>query len=460
MLYESAIRVFRDRPLLFLFGFPVFLAKGKSKFKQWLAAHSRIHPKTLPYNLELLSWLQEERSSGRRLILCTASDISIANEIAQYLGIFDEVMASDGFINLAGEKKAAALEQKFGPFKFEYIGNSYPDLEVWKRAHYAVVVNAHQSLISRVSEVCEIRLTFPPKSYSFMTAIKLFRLHQWLKNLLLFVPLIAGHNLFNGGDWLLLISAFIAFGLCASSVYISNDLLDLESDRIHPRKRNRPFASGLIPIWIGFILAPILLFSGIGIAANIGMQFLLWLLVYFILTTAYSFGIKRLILIDCLVLALLYTLRIVAGAAVIMNNLSFWLLTFSLFLFLSLAFVKRYSELEIQILGGGNKVHGRGYYTSDATLIQTMGIVAGYISVLVLALYLNSDSVLKLYHAPSLIWGAVLVLLFWISWMWTQAHRGLMHDDPLVFAVKDLTSQVAGFIFALVLFFSAVGLPW
>ena len=285
-------------------------------------------------------------------------------------------------------------------------------------------------------------------------------MHQWLKNLLLFVPLFAAHQFSNHEVWLSLLLAFLSFSLCASTVYIANDLLDLESDRLHPRKRKRPFASGAVPAYVGVLLAPCLLIVSLALATLVGGNFLSWLILYFLLTCAYSFGLKRLMMLDCLTLAMLYTLRIVAGTAAAGLAHSFWLLAFSVFLFLSLAFVKRYAELEIKHLDGKEKVHGRGYYTTDAPLIQTMGVTSGYVSVLVLALYLNSEAILKLYRTPEYIWGAVPVTLFWISWMWMQAHRGNMHDDPLVFAVKDKASLLAGLTFAAVILMGTIGVPW
>jgi 4-hydroxybenzoate polyprenyltransferase len=281
-----------------------------------------------------------------------------------------------------------------------------------------------------------------------------------MKNLLLFVPLLAAHKLTNLDTWLALILAFFSFSLCASSVYIVNDLLDLESDRQHPRKCDRPFASGLVPTWMGIVLAPLLLLSSLTLAQYVGGTFLPWLLFYFVLTCAYSWGLKRLMLVDCLTLAMLYTVRIIAGAAAASMALSFWLLAFSVFLFLSLAFVKRYAELQEQLLNGKQKAHGRGYYTSDAPLVQMLGIASGYAAVLVLALYLNSDAVVQLYRAPEFVWGAVPVILFWVSWMWMKAHRGEMHDDPLVFAVKDRASLISGVVFAAVLATGTVGRPW
>ncbi|MFI4919455.1 MAG: UbiA family prenyltransferase [Legionellales bacterium] len=286
------------------------------------------------------------------------------------------------------------------------------------------------------------------------------RVHQWLKNLLLFVPLVAAHQLTDANAWFVLMLALLSFSLCASSVYISNDLLDLASDRLHPRKQQRPFACGQIPIWAGLVLAPLLLLISLGLGVCVNNGFLTWLLFYFLVSCVYSLALKRLILVDCLALAILYTMRIIAGAAAVSIMLSFWLLAFSVFLFLSLAFVKRYSELKVQHTHSEDKLHGRGYYVSDAPLIQTFGVSSGYASVVVLAFYLNSNAVLTLYKTPECIWGAVPILLFWISWMWMQAHRGKMHDDPLLFAIRDRASLFAGSVFVGVMGLGTLGFPW
>jgi 4-hydroxybenzoate polyprenyltransferase/phosphoserine phosphatase len=459
MLHESALRVLRDNPFDTL-RIPYWLSQGKAVLKRHLADRTDFDPTSLPYNHDLLDWLKVQRAQGRKLILCTASDRTIAIAISEHLGVFDEVMASDGTTNLAGKHKAEALEQRFGHAGFDYAGNSSTDLAVWQRARRAVVVNASADLAKKAGACCEIEQVFTSPTVGFTDWRRVLRVHQWMKNLLLFVPLFAAHQLTSLDTWQALILAFFSFSLCASSVYIANDLLDLESDRQHPRKRNRPFAAGHVPAWIGVLLAPLLLLSSLALARHVGGTFLPWLVFYFVLTCAYSWGLKRLMLVDCLTLAVLYTLRIVAGAAAASMALSFWLLAFSVFLFLSLAFVKRYAELEVQLLNGKQKVHGRGYYTSDAPLVQTLGITSGYAAVLVLALYLNSDAVVQLYRLPEFVWGAVPVMLFWVSWMWMQAHRGNMHDDPLVFAVKDKASLLAGVAFAVVLAIGTVGWPW
>lgn len=459
MLHETVLKVLREKPWDILW-IPIWLSKGKAVLKQRLVQRSHFDPKSLPYHAELLDWLRQERAGGRKLILCTGSDRSIAESIAGYLEIFDEVMACDGSTNLVGSHKARALEQRFGRTGFDYAGNSNADVAVWKLARRAVVVNASADLARKAARFCEVERTFPAEALDLAVWRRVLRVHQWLKNLLLFVPIFAAHQLTSPDTWAVLILAFFSFSLCASSVYIANDLLDLESDRLHPRKRRRPFASGRVPAWMGVALGPLVLLIGFGLGSYVGHNFLPWLAFYFVLTCAYSWGLKRLLLMDCLTLAMLYTLRIVAGAAAAGMGLSFWLLAFSVFLFLSLAFIKRYAELEVQLLRGEKRVPGRAYCTSDAPLIQTLGVTAGYASVLVLALYLDSEAVIRLYRTPEFVWGAVPVMLFWISWMWMQAHRGKMHDDPLVFALKDKVSLVAGIAFALVLGIGTVGWSW
>ena len=459
MLHESALRVFRDKPFDILL-IPFWLIKGKAILKQNLATRTSFNPEFLPYNRELLMWLQQKRAEGRKLVLCTASDRSFAISIAKHLGIFDEIIASDGSINLSGSHKAEILEQRFGRGGFDYVGNANADLLVWERSRHAIVVNASSDLVNKAGRICKVEQEFPKKASGFTAWRRVFRLHQWLKNLLLFVPIFAAHQLTSIDIWATLTIAFFSFGFCASSVYITNDLLDLENDHQHPRKQKRPFASGRVPVWVGVAVAPILFLISSILGSYVGGSFLGWLIFYFVLTCAYSWGLKRLMLVDCLVLAMLYTLRIIAGAAVAGHTLSFWLLAFSVFLFLSLAFLKRYAELDNQLRSGKQKAHGRGYHSSDAPLIQTLGIASGYASVLVLALYLNSESVVILYQTPELVWGTVPIMLFWISWMWMQAHRGMMHDDPLVFALKDKASLLSGVLFSIVLGIGSVGWPW
>jgi 4-hydroxybenzoate polyprenyltransferase len=369
-------------------------------------------------------------------------------------------MASDGVHNLSARHKAAALKERFGHQGFDYAGNSADDLPVWSEARHAIVVNASTSVQRLARECCEVEKEFPSLSSHAGALPSVLRMHQWLKNLLLFIAPLAAHQTPGADLSSMLLLAFFSFSLCASAVYIANDLFDLDSDRHHPRKRLRPFASGRVSVAKGVVLFPLLLLNAFLFAIPVGSAFVGWLLFYFLLTCAYSWSLKRVVLIDCLVLAMLYTVRIIAGAAAAGISLSFWLLAFSVFLFLSLAFVKRYAELKTQADVGRDHAHGRGYWTSDAPLVQSLGITSGYAAVVVLALYLNSDAVVKLYQQPVVMWSAVPVMLFWISWMWMKAHRGEMHDDPLLFAVRDKASLLSGCAFALVLFIATRGLAW
>lgn len=458
MLQETCIKVVGDHPLSLLRISGLLLA-GIAPMKRYLAERAVFDPETLPYNDVLLAWLRAQKDAGRSLVLCTASHRSVAEPIAAHLGLFDRVLASDGQTNLSGRDKADLLVAAYGREGYDYVGNSRSDLPVWQAARRAVVVNASAAVRVRAEAQGNVAEVFPRPRRSLLVWRRVLRLHQYLKNVLLFVPLIAAHDIANVASLKTLAVAFVAFNLCASSVYIANDLLDLESDRLSPRKCKRPFAAGTVPIWQGVVLAPLLLAAGFGLAGWISAPFLTCLSVYFAITCLYSWKIKRVVLVDCLVLTMLYTLRVIAGIVAVRLEYSFWILAFSIFLFLSLAFVKRYAELQDMVLHGKTRAHGRGYHTTDAPLIQIMGISAGYAAVVVLALYIDSQTAIRLYRMPECVWGAVPIVLLWISWIWLQAHRGHLHDDPLVFAFKSRFSILLGVIFATVLTLGTVGLP-
>ena len=458
-LHESLLGLMRHHPVALLH-LPRWLLHGKAQLKKQVAQRAQINIETLPLNEELVTWLRDQQATGRRIVLATGADASIADQIARRVHLFDEVISSDGTLNLAGSNKAIALQERFGTKGFDYVGNSPKDVPVWQHARHAIVVNAPNGVTNRAHAVSEVTKVFPAPSRSLRTWLRMLRVHQWLKNLLLFLPIVAAHEVTNSTKLLQVGTAFMAFSACASAVYLANDLLDLESDRRHPRKQRRAFAAGQIPLWVGALLAPVLLVIGVSLTGVVGTTFLQWLLVYVAITFAYSLGLKRIAIIDALILAMLYTLRVVAGAAATDTPLSFWLLAFSIFFFLSLAFVKRYAELQTQLIESGEKAHGRGYSTSDAPIVQLLGVSSGFAAVLILALYLNTTTVHDLYKSPQIVWGAVPVMLYWVSWIWLKAHRGEMHDDPLVFAVRERSSLVAGAAFAGILAIGAVGWPW
>ena len=448
LLVESALALLAHRPLA-IFSMLGWLLRGKAHLKQQIAQRVELDPSALPYNGELIAWLSEQRAE-RHVVLCTASDVKLATPVAEHAAVFDEVIASDGHVNLSGSNKAKALVDRFGDKSFDYIGNAPVDLAVWKHARAALVVESGQALSKAAAKVAPVEKRFEVRSGGIKAWAKALRVHQWIKNVLVFLPLLASHRVFEIDALATTLLAFVCFGLCASSVYLTNDLLDLPSDRQHHRKRNRPFAAGTLPLIAGPIAAVLLLIAGFGLAFFVSSKFVAVLLGYYLLTSAYSIRLKRIMMLDVIVLATLYTTRILAGIAAIHTKPSFWLLAFSMFIFLSLAMVKRYTELLALQASGKVKASGRGYDVDDIPLIQSMGSSSGYLAVLVLALYIDSTASMSLYRHPHYLWLLCPLLLYWISRTWAIAHRGVMHDDPVVFAVMDRTSQILGVIAAVI----------
>ena len=451
LLLESFLALFKNKPwVIFLVPFWVF--KGKAYLKERISREIDLDASVLPYCESLVTLLRQEHEKGRKLVLATASHEKYALGVAKHLGFFDEVIATSESSNLSGTGKANRLIERFGKNGFDYIGNAKVDLKIWPFAKQVIVVNPEfgvERIVRRAfpsSQILEDRKPF------FKTFFRALRIHQWLKNVLVFVPLIAAHKLSDLGSIIPGLAAFFAFGLCASSVYILNDLLDLESDRHHATKSKRPFASGDIPILTGLFILPVLLGSAIAISLMwLPSYFLLCLGIYYLLTMVYSFWAKNRIVVDVMFLAGLYTMRILSGAAAISVKPSFWILAFSMFIFLSLAMVKRYAELYVVLKSGKDKARGRGYLVDDLPLLQSLGGSSGYLSVLVLALYINSPEVHLLYSRPEVLWALCPMLLFWISRIWFKTHRGEMHDDPIVFAAKDFVSILVFAVSAVIL---------
>lgn len=437
------------------------LSHGRAHLKMTLADQSRIDPAFLPYNTGLIDWLRDQKSHGRSVILATASHKLLADKVAGHLGIFDDVMATEGNVNLKAARKRDALVERFAERGYDYIGNDDADFPVWHSARKAYVVSASPRLIEKVKTLSNLAEIFPAEQPSSgISILKALRPHQWIKNLLIFVPLLAAHRFAEISSVVHILIGFLIFGLTASSVYILNDLADVGNDRHHHRKRYRPFAAGNLSLLTGWLLWPVLLL----VAFSLSGFLLPWafsgvLAAYFVLTLAYSLMLKQRAMLDVLTLAGLYTMRIVAGAAAITVPLSFWLITFSVFIFLSLAFIKRYSELKMARKNGyeGN-IRGRGYVHQDLELVSSMGSGAGYLSVLVLALYIQDDHTAERYAMPQVIWLACPILLYWISRAWLIAHRGQMHDDPIVYAIKDKASWVVAACFLGV--FALARVPW
>ena len=428
-----------------------WLSQGKSALKTHLAQNTSIDATALPYKEALITWLKQEKAQGRVIVLATASHRLLADQVANHLGLFDEVLATDASANLKADAKCAALVAKYGEKGFDYVGNDWADLPVWQAADQAHVVSRSSRLIEAARRQGNLVKIFsdgkPPLA---MALLKAMRPHQWLKNLLVFVPLLAAHRYGYASSVLQALLAFVAFGLTASSVYLLNDLVDVADDRQHARKRQRPFAAGHLSLLHGWLAWPLLLVCAFTLAAaTLPWPFTLSLGAYFVLTVAYSLRLKQIPMLDVLTLAGLYTLRIIAGAAAIALPLTFWLLSFSMFLFVSLAFIKRYSELKAARQNGQTKtLRGRGYTSQDLELVANLGGSAGYTGVLVLALYIQDSHTASLYATPQFIWLACPLLLYWISRAWLIAQRGQMHDDPIVFALKDNVSWAVAALFA------------
>jgi 4-hydroxybenzoate polyprenyltransferase len=365
--------------------------------------------------------------------------------------LFSEVVGSNGMLNLRGADKGRALAERFGKRGFDYAGNSAVDLPVWAEARLALVVNADDRLADRARQVAEVSRVFHPHPPVLPAALRALRPHQWIKNLIILVPLVTSHELFHPRLFWSAVIAFVAFSLCASGVYVLNDLLDLDADRQHGSKRFRALASGQLPLSAGLLMVPGALTLSAVAACFLPWTFAVVLAVYFLLTTGYSFSLKQIAVLDVFVLAALYTIRLIAGHESTGVPYSFWLLAFSMFIFLSLALLKRFTELAALRQQNKPGPQGRGYMAGDLELVAMLGIASGFLSVLVMALYVNSDDVKILYKFPNLLLLVCPLLLYWISRVWLLAHRGRMHDDPIVFALGDGVSYLIGALTLLVL---------
>ena len=458
-LSEALLLLARKRPLD-LFRLPGWILGGKARLKDEIAARVSVDVALLPYRQEVLDVLRAEKQAGRRLVLATASHRKIAEQVANHLGIFDEVVASGDGHNFKGQAKLAELERRYGPGNFDYIGDSTADLCLWKSARRAYVVSSGK-VLRKAQRVCTPYKVFPSGGGA-KPLVKALRPHQWVKNFLLFIPLILAHQLGDLHKLSHVVYAFWSFSLCASGIYIINDLLDLESDRRHPTKRRRPFASGKLSATTGMALSIAMLLGAFALTFTVASwEFTALLAVYLGLTTAYSFWLKRKLLVDVILLAGLYTHRIIAGGAAVDVPPTMLLLAFSMFFFLSLAFAKRYSEL-IQVEDAGEQhVSGRGYQVRDLRVIESIGPASGYLAVLVFCNYLGTPTVTdkKLYGHPNLLWLVAPVLLYWITRIWFIARRRQLHDDPIIFAIRDRRSHICGILAAVIVVIASLKWP-
>ncbi len=447
LLLESFFSLLRSHPLRALCSLAA-LRHGKAAFKARLAEESALELNSIPFNAQLVDLLRSEKARGRKIYLASGSDRGYVEKLASRVGLFDGAYGSDGAINMSGARKAQELCRMFGAGGFDYAGNSKADLHVWERSHDALVVRAPAYVIRKARQRfanVHILDSAWPRLHDYARAL---RIHQWVKNLLIFLPAVMAHKF--GAELLVCLAAFMSFSLCASSTYLLNDLLDLHHDRAHPSKRNRPLAAGTVPLMHGITLTIVLFSLAMLIALALNWQFVLVLGGYGALTVAYSLLLKREPIVDVVALACLYGARLLAGSAAAAVPLSPWLGALAIFLFLSLALVKRCTELIDTKEEQKQQSFGRGYRAADLPVLESMAAAAGYLAVLVLALYLNSATVIELYGHPQLLWLSCVVLVFWISRVLLLTHRGEMHDDPVVFAATDRISQTcAGAILAI-----------
>lgn len=456
------------------------LANGKAQFKSAVAELAVPDASLLPYRRDVIDLLNRQHEAGVRLVLATASPRVWAKQIADHLGLFDDVIASDEQDNMKGARKLQAIREyasRTGHTSWAYIGDSTADLPIFEAADHSYLVTSSSKLERRATSVADSRLSVIRQSPStWKDVVKAMRPHQWVKNILVFVPLILAHA-FTMHQALAALAAWFCFSCVASGVYLMNDMLDVESDRRHPKKSRRPFASARLSLFSGIPLVAGLLTIGFATAiAALPLKFVGLLGVYFVLTTLYSTYLKNKLILDVMVLAGLYTLRVIAGGAAVDVPVSEWLMAFSIFLFTSLAFAKRYAELsrmrndfnaQWTINANDNlevsapqrnqqfldsmKLHGRSYRIEDIGLIESLGPTSGYMSVLVLALYISSPQMATLYKHGWMIWYVCPMLMYWITRLWFVAKRGKLNEDPIVFALRDGVSLLTGGLVGIVM---------
>jgi len=450
-LLESTIKLAKSSFFYVILLF-FYVLQGRAKAKAFVGCKTSINAELLPYNQDLLDYITSEKEKGRKIVLATAAHASIANQVSEHLGIFDQVLATENNNNLKGINKLQAIHELVGP-EFSYAGDSKADIPIWKKAKTAILVNTPRNLANLISATTPIEKAFYHEHPALTDWLRALRIHQWLKNLLLFVPLFTAFSFYDTHKIIYSFIAFFSFSFAASGTYIINDLFDLESDRAHPRKRNRPFAKGTIPIKKGLVLSIASLSTGIAMASLVSSNFLLMLLLYLALTSAYSWVWKGYMLIDVIVLSLLYTLRILSGAVAIEVSPSSWLLAFSVFMFLSLALVKRCAELVSLKAENSTTTQGRDYNVRDLDVLWPLGVGSALCSIVIFGLFISSPETSTNYSTPQLLWLTAIGLLYWLSRLWIKTSRGEMDDDPVVYAVKDRGSQITilGIIFSVLL---------
>ena len=456
LLHEGALRLIKAKPwAVFLLCF--WWLRGRAYLKARVFEETCLDYASLPLHEGVVEWLREEKTRGRHLVLATASDRRAAEQAVAHLELFDIVLGSDPKCNLRGSEKIRSILQYCGP-TFDYAGNSRHDQPVWSAAREAILVNTSRSVEAAVRRSANVTQLFEPSRSDAKATLRSLRPLQWIKNLLVYVPAFTSHT---GVHWPILLKstiAFLAFSMCASATYVANDLFDLEEDRRHLAKRGRPFASGECSILTGVVTGAACFLAGLGLASMISGGLLGLLLLYICSTSCYSLYLKRVCLLDVLTLAFLYTMRIIAGHVVTGIPFSVWLLSFAFFLFISLAFSKRASELiRLSRQQGETVPTGRGYLIDDLPVITVAGVTCGFLSSLVFALYITSANVTLLYRRPIVLWGILPLLLYYIGRVWIVCGRGQLNDDPILYTAKSPSTYYVAAVVLIIMMAATIG---
>lgn len=456
LLIESAFTFIAQRPTR-IADLLAALIRGKAELKSAIASSADIDAANLPYDKRVLELIHQARTNGQKVYLASASNERYVKAVADHLGVFDGYFGSSRTRNLSSKAKALLLVDAFGRGGFDYVGNETADLAVWACARKRVAVDPTAAVERNLLRLDASALILPKDSGQLRDWVRLLRLHQWAKNMLVFVPLITAHA-FNAASLGNAMVAFLAFSIAASSLYLVNDLVDLDADRKHLTKKQRPLACGRISVATAAVVAPVLLISALLISSLLGPDFLATIVVYMTLSATYTFVLKQKMIVDVVALASLYTIRVVGGALAIGVPLSEWLLAFSMFLFLALALVKRYTELAGRLDANLPDLTNRNYRNSDLYVVAALSAASGFNAITVFILYISSLDVQKLYAYPEALWLICPILIYWISRVIMLAHRRQLNDDPVVFALTDKNSLRALVATGVVLIVSAFGL--
>jgi len=453
-LFKDALgRSLLQQPLVFLKTVALAL-KNRAKAKIYISKQINIELPTLPFNKKVIDIINDYREKGYKIVLATGASSHYAGPISNYLGLFDKVMATDETINNTGLNKLNAIKNEIDG-DYIYVGDSKKDIPIWLHCKKAILVGAKTNIIKKLIENnVEIIDIMKKEKSNFRILLKQIRIHQWSKNLLLFVPALSSYQIMMPGILINALTGFIAFSLLASSIYVFNDIVDIDHDRKHPKKKNRPIAAGELSIFNAYVILLVCLMGGGLLAQYLGNTFFLVVVIYIVLNLLYSFYLKKAIILDVILLMSFYIIRLIAGHTPDAIPLSPWLLSFSMFLFFSLGFLKRYADTIIIRENNASLLDGRGYSIDDGNMLMLLGVGSGLVSALVLTLYTGSEQVKVFYATPMLLVGLSPIMLYWISRIWLMAERGVIESDPVLFAIKDPHSYIVVFCSLLIILLS------